>query len=311
MKLRTFAATALQFALLSCSSSSEEAKQLNGFELTDLKIEEEAILPGGPPRDGIPSIDKPQYISPDKADFMKPDDMVLSFTQGNVTRAYPLRVLVWHEIVNETIDGRPILVTYCPLCGTAMVFDRKVADKVRSFGVSGLLYQSDVLMYDRESESLWSQLEMKAVSGPLSGTKLKWLASEHLTWETWKEKHPNGEVLSTKTGFRRNYGGRAYASYFDSPSPIKPVPKTRTELPEKDWVVGVLLGEHAVAFPVKDLEKSPKAVHTLGDQKVTLSYDPKSRLATATTADGEEIPNVTLFWFAWQAFHPQTELWRP
>jgi hypothetical protein len=138
---------------------------INGFKLTDLRIERDAIKSGGPPRDGIPSIDAPKFITPDKADFMKDDDIVLSYTHGETTRAYPLRVLVWHEVVNETIADKPILVTYCPLCGTAMIFDRKVGDKVRTFGVSGLLYQSDVLMYDREDESLWSQLKMEAVSG--------------------------------------------------------------------------------------------------------------------------------------------------
>lgn len=165
---------------------------INGFKLTDLRIEREAIKSGGPPRDGIPSIDKPKYIAPAKADFMKDDDIVLSYTHDGSTRAYPLRVLVWHEIVNETINGKPILVTYCPLCGTAMIFDRKVGGKVRAFGVSGLLYQSDVLMYDREDQSLWSQLSMKAVSGPLSATDKdgKELPTVTLFWFAWQAFNP-------------------------------------------------------------------------------------------------------------------------
>jgi hypothetical protein len=214
-------------ATLSSLAIAEDT--VNGFKLTDLRIERDAIKSGGPPRDGIPSIDAPKFIAPDKADFMQDGDIVLSFTHGETTRAYPLRILVWHEIVNETVAGKPILVTYCPLCGTAIIFDRKVGGKVRTFGVSGMLYQSGVLMDDREDESLWSQLKMEAVSGPLSGTKLEWLASEHLTWKAWKAKYPKGEVLSTDTGHERDYKGRAYASYFTSPNIMFPVPKHRDE----------------------------------------------------------------------------------
>jgi hypothetical protein len=280
---------------------------VNGFKLTDLRIDREAIKSGGPPRNGIPSIDAPKFIAPDKADFMRDDDIVLSFTHDGTTRAYPLRILVWHEIVNETINGKPTLVTYCPLCGTAMIFDRKVGGKVRTFGVSGMLYQSDVLMYDREDESLWSQLKMEAVSGPLSGTKLEWLPSEHLTWKAWKAKYPKGEVLSTEAGHQRNYLGHAYASYFGSPNVMFPVPKHRDELLDKAWVVGVVHQGRAVAFPITRLEQTNEAEHA----GVHLKFDPVSRLATATDAKGNELPTVTVFWFAWQAFYPQTTLWKP
>lgn len=284
---------------------------INGFKLTDLRIELDAIKSGGPPRDGIPSINKPKFISPAKAGFMKDDDIVLSFTEGKVTRAYPLRVLVWHEIVNETIDGRPILVTYCPLCGTAMIFDRTVKGKVRNFGVSGLLYQSDVLMYDRESESLWSQLEMQAVSGTLSGTELEWLPSRQMTWKAWKAQHPDGEVLSTDTGHKRDYGANAYAAYFRSGDTLFPVPKTREDLPQKDWVVGVIANGEAMAFPVELLAKHRKAELRGSKGVVRVSYDPDSRLAIATGGDGKTMPTVTVFWFAWQAFNPETSVWKP
>jgi hypothetical protein len=290
-----------------CASFATGAETVNGFKLTDLRVERAAIKSGGPPRDGIPSIDDPKFVTPAKADFMKDDDLVLSFTEGTTTRAYPLRILVWHEIVNETIAGRPILVTYCPLCGTAMIFNRKVAGEIRTFGVSGLLYQSDVLMYDRQSESLWSQLKMESVSGPLSGKELELLPSAHLTWKAWKKKHPDGGVLSAATGHERNYRGDAYASYFASPNTMFPVPRKRDELLDKAWVVGVIVAGKPVAFPVSRLEKTREASH----DGVRLKYDPESRLATASDAAGKEIPTVTVFWFAWQAFYPQTTLWKP
>ena len=309
MKPHLFAAL---FALALCGQArAGDAPVINGFELSSLRIERDAIKSGGPPRDGIPSIDKPKFIAPEKADFMKDDDLVLSFTEGKTTRAYPLRVLVGHEIVNETIAGRPILVTYCPLCGTAMIFERNVKGKVRSFGVSGLLYQSDVLMYDRESESLWSQLKMESVSGPLSGTPLKLLPSAHLTWKSWKKKHPQGEVLSTNTGHVRDYTKDAYASYFKSPDTMFPVPNTRKELPKKDWVIGVILNGKAVAFPVTALAEKREGIYRADSFEVRVKYNPDSRLAVATEGNGGEIPSVTVYWFAWQAFHPQTVVWQP
>jgi hypothetical protein len=295
------------FALLPLALQAADPPERNGFKLTDLKIPLEEIRSGGPPRDGIPSIDEPKFIAPAEADFMKDDDLVLSYTHDGKTRAYPLRILVFHEIVNETLAGKPILVTYCPLCGTAMIFDRKVGGKIRTFGVSGMLYQSDVLMYDREDESLWSQLKMQAVSGPLSGTALTLLPSAHLTWKAWKKKYPDGEVLSTDTGHNRNYGARAYARYFDSPDTAFPVPAHRDELPKKDWIVGVIADGKAVAFPVKDLAKSRTATQA----GVTVTYDPDSRLATARDAADAGLPTTTAFWFAWQAFYPDTALWKP
>ena len=183
-----------------------QAQEMNGFDLSKATIPNKEIHSGGPGRDGIPSIDAPKFIAAAQVDFLRDDDSVVSLSRGGKSRAYPLRILVWHEIVNDKFGGDEIAVTYCPLCGTAMVFNRKIAGKVRTFGVSGLLYQSDVLMFDREKESLWSQLKMQAVSGGDAGSDLTWLPSEQMSWKAWRAKNPDGEVLSTATGHRRNYG---------------------------------------------------------------------------------------------------------
>lgn len=137
----------------------------NGFDVSHSSVPIAEILAGGPGRDGIPAIDRPRFVMPEQALFLNDDDQVLSVTIDGETRAYPLRILVWHEIVNDKIGTTPIAVTYCPLCGTGMVFSREVDAREVDFGVSGLLYQSDMLMYDRQTESLWSQLEMKAIAG--------------------------------------------------------------------------------------------------------------------------------------------------
>jgi len=309
MTLRAFSVFAL--ALLLAAPLPAGAEQRNGFDLSNATIPVAEILGGGPPRDGIPSIDAPKFIRPADAAFLRDDDIVLSLTRGAATRAYPLRVLVWHEVVNDTLGGEAVAVTYCPLCGTGMVFDRDIGGKVRTFGVSGLLFQSDVLMYDRQRESLWSQLKMQSVSGPDAGTKLRWLPSEHLTWKAWKAKHPAGEVLSTDTGHPRNYDGAAYAEYFAREETMFPVPKTRTEFPNKTWVLGVIVNGKAKAYPVEKLPDGKAVEDKLGGEPVSITFHHAERRPEVRDAKGQPLPAVMVFWFAWQAFYPGTEIWKP
>ena len=284
---------------------------MNGFDLSDIAVERSEIVSGGPPRDGIPSIDKPQFIPVERVDFLKDDDIVIGLAIKGTARAYPTRILVWHEIVNDVVAGQAVAVTYCPLCGTAMVFHRGTGVQTRSFGVSGLLYRSDVLMYDRESESLWSQLAKRAISGPALGEELVWLPSEHLTWKAWREKYPEGEVLSKETGHHRNYGGKAYASYFSSDTTMFPVPHTRTEFANKAWVIGVVIDGAAKAYPVEMMPDGKEIQDRVGQQQITISYDAEKRFPQVSAIGGEVIPSVMAFWFAWQAFYPDTEVWTP
>lgn len=284
----------------------------NGFDIANAIILPEEILSGGPGRDGIPSIDKPKFVSSRPALFLHDDDLVVSVTIDGETHAYPLRVLIWREIVNDEIQKQPIAVTYCPLCGTAMVFRRRFGEETLSFGVSGLLYQSDVLMYDRQTKSLWSQLAMKAVAGPSVNTPLEWLPSEQMTWKAWKEKYPHGEVLSTETGAQRDYSSSAYASYEQSPDTMFPVPTYRAELPKKDWVVGVIVDGVARAYPLKSLPAGQTVRDQFNSSALEITFDPASQLAEVRRAEsGEVLPSVKVYWFAWQAFYPKTELWKP
>ena len=295
--------------LLSALNNELMAQTKNGFDLSNASINKEEIFSGGPPRDGIPSIDQPKFIPVEKVDYLKDDDIVIGLVRGETARAYPTRILVWHEIVNDTIEGEAVAVTYCPLCGTAMVFEREIDGKELTFGVSGLLYHSDVLMYDRESESLWSQLAMKAVTGKAKGKELKWLPSAHITWKAWRDQHPNGEVLSTDTGYRRDYGGEAYSSYFSSGEPMFPVPQTRGELTNMEWVIGIVVDGKAKAYPAKELPKDHAIEDNLGSKQFIVSYDHKNRHPQVIGSDGKVISSVMVFWFAWQAFYPRTELW--
>lgn len=283
---------------------------MNGFDLTTALIPVDAVLSGGPPRDGIPSIDQPKFTSPDAARYLSGPDRVISVTLGGRTRAYPLRILAQHEIVNDEIAGVPIAVTYCPLCGTAMVFKRQVGDRVLTFGVSGLLFHSDVLMYDRQTESLWSQLEMRAVTGPLAGTSLEWLPSEHLRWDAWRERTPSGEVLSTDTGFDRDYRRVPYRGYERSAESMFPVPAYRSELPKKECVLGVLVNGIPKAYPINRLRSAGPVKDVIAGSEIEVEYDSEAELATVREVDGgRTVPSVRVYWFAWQAFHPTTELW--
>lgn len=306
-----FITSTLGLAVALLASVPLHGQSINGFDISNATIPRSEIMSGGPPRDGIPSIDKPKFVPAAKADFLRDDDIVIGLVRGEVARAYPLRILVWHEIVNDMIGGDPVAITYCSLCGTSMVFDGRVGGRPRSFGVSGLLYNSDVLMYDRESESLWSQIAMKAVSGPDVGKKLTWLPSEHMTWKAWREKHPGSQVLSPDTGHQRDYAANAYASYFASEQTMFPVPHTRRELPNKEWVLGVLIDGEAKAFPVDKLANGQVVKDQVGGKELSILWDAAARRPTVRDAGGADIPAVMVFWFAWQSFYPETALWKP
>lgn len=290
-------------------ASAASAAEKLGFKLNNATIPIADIRAGGPPRDGIPSIDRPKFIAAARVKYLVPDDMVVSFSHAGETRAYPLRILVWHEIVNDRFGDLAINVSYCPLCGTAMVFDRTIDGRTLEFGVSGLLYQSDVLMYDRQTESLWSQLEMAAVSGPQVGRKLRLLPAQHMTWRAWKKEHPNGLVLSTDTGHDRDYGRQPYADYEQSPRLIFPVNSNRTDLPTKAWVAGVVINGVARAYPHDRLPDGISIEDTVGGTPVRIRFDRASRRFAITDADGAPVPFTPAYWFAWQAFHPDTTVW--
>jgi Protein of unknown function (DUF3179) len=283
----------------------------NGFDLSNLTIRRDELVRGGPPRDGIPSIDQPRFIKASDVNFLRDGDRVLSVKLDNEVRAYPLRILNWHEIVNDQIGDRAIAVAYCPLAGAGIVFDRRVNGRKLSFGVSGLLYQSDLVMYDRETESLWPQIATRAVSGPLAGAELRWLPSEDVTWRAWREAHLNDKVLSTETGYARDYSGDAYASYQHSSETTFPVRWNRPELPKKSWVVGVIVNHKPKAYPLDALEKEPRVRDNVADQQIQIAYNPRTRRAEIiNTQDGAAVPCTIVYWFAWQAFYPKTELFQ-
>lgn len=284
------------------------SSKLNGFDLSDALVPTQSIESGGPGRDGIPAVDKPRFISADDADFLKPSDRVLGIYRNGIARAYPVAILNWHEIVNDRYRGESIVVTYCLLCGTGMAFIAEAGGKTLDFGVSGLLYNSDVLLYDRQTESLWSQLLHQAVTGPLRGHTLTMIPLTHTTWEDWQRQFPNTDVLSTDTGYQRDYRLDPYPGYARSGRIGHRVSHRDARYPPKEPVIGILIGDSAKAYPFSTLATTEGEVHdTLGDQHIIVRYDARHRTGTVYDAvSGDQLPSVIAYWFAWYTFYPET-----
>jgi len=292
--------------MLACGTAFGE------FALEPASIPIAEILSGGPGKDGIPAILEPNFVAVEAVTFPKADDRVAGLGLGSAARAYPLPILNWHEAVNDRIDGIPVLVTYCPLTGSVVAFDRRVDTETLTFGVSGRLYQSNVLLYDHQSMSLWSQLAARAVTGPRSPTALRRIPIEVTTWGDWRLRNPEGRVLSLDTGHVRDYGRDPYATYATSPRIMFPIAHTDARRAPKDWVLGVQVGEHRRAYALADLPADKEFADTLGGRQFAITVDRHNRSAGLRATDGDTAPVVVIaYWFAWAAFHPGTDLYKP
>ncbi len=288
---------------------------LPAFDLTNLTLPAEAVRAGGPRKDGIPALTDPGFLDAAEAKFLKPQDRIIGIAWDGRAKAYPLKILDYHEVVNDTLADQAIAVTYCPLCDSAVVFSRVHQGRILELGVSGLLYNSNVLVYDRGelgAESLWSQLMSRAVSGPQATRVLRRLPLEVTTWDAWRRRWPQTQVLSDRTAHQRTYDGTIYASYFEREDLYFPVDSTDERLPPKTAVLGVVCGRQAIAFPVQTLLASGQTEHSvqLEGRRFTVVADPAARSLRIEDAD-PALEWVYAFWFAWSAFYPDTQLWSP
>ncbi|MGH1462217.1 MAG: DUF3179 domain-containing protein [Neptuniibacter sp.] len=283
----------------------------NGFDLSNSTIPKQLILPGGPARDGIPAIDSPRFESAAVVDWLEDEDQVLSISINNEHRAYPISILNWHEIVNDRIGSQSVVISYCPLCGTGMAFNSQVQGETLDFGVSGLLYNSDVLLYDRQSESLWSQLKHEAVSGPSVGAKLEHLPMSQLTWAEWKQRYPTGQVLSRDTGFLRDYSRSPYGDYNQSLVLYFPVEFLSQRYHPKERVLGVEVAGKYRAYPFSELAKSGggELSEIFNGRELRIKYNSESRTGEVIDEKNSQLwPTVNAFWFAWFTFHSDTSV---
>jgi hypothetical protein len=298
-------------AVLVLTAVSAGAADFNGFDMTGSLIPLDEIHQGGPPRDGIPAIDRPRFLMGARADHMRPWDEILGIVVDGEAKAYPIRIMNWHEIVNDRIGGQPIAVTYCPLCGTGIALVAEAGGRELRFGVSGLLYNSDLLSYDRETESLWSQISRKAITGTMKGEKLRMLPLTRTTWSAWRLAHPQTLVLSEETGYRRDYDRSPYGDYAVERGLYFPVSAESRRYHPKETVLGVDIDGHFKAYPFVELRKAETAsiADTVGGRPVDVRFDRANESATLHDADGRQLPAITVFWFAWYAFHPKTEVY--
>lgn len=220
-------------------------------------IELDELQQGGPGKEGIPAIARPVFVKTGHArQWLKPNEPVISLTANDEAKAYPLQILIWHEIVNDTIAGVPVAVTFCPLCYSANAFDRTVQTRTYTFGVSGMLRHSDMVMFDRQTESLWQQISGQAIVGDMVGSRLKRLPAQIISFEQFRSAYEQGLVLSRNTGFRRDYGRNPYAGYDDiSQAPFMYRGEKDGRLMPMEKVVAVSIEESDKAYPYSVTQK--------------------------------------------------------
>ncbi len=293
-----------------CSQGSGH-RVSNEFDLSNAAIPVDEIRSGGPPKDGIPAISDPTMIAAGEANFLNPTDRVIGVVNGDVARAYPLAILNYHEIINDQLGEQPVAVSYCPLCDSVSAFDRTTSVGVREFGVSGLLYNSNVLMYDRNdsTESLWSQLKRESVAGTQVGEQLRLLPVELTTWAEWQTRHPTTTVMSNETGHPRDYTGAPYGRYFSSDSLMFPVDQADARFPNKQRVLGVLVDGKSRAYPSSAFDvQTTRIADKLVGKRIVIEFNPDTESLRVAEAD-EGVTWMYSFWFAWYAMYPETSVY--
>ena len=310
------------------------------------------IVSGGPPPDGIPSIDNPKFVSIEEADRNLEDaELVLGLNINGDIRAYPLQILVWHEIVNDKVGNTAVTVTYCPLCFTNQVFNLTMNDgQILEFGTSGKLYNSNLVMYDRTTKSLWSQAMSQAIVGELAGIKLERIPFDVAYWKDWKQLYPDSKVLSKDTGSSRPYGADPYGDYYTNGDVLFPVSNSDDRLGLKEIVIGLenkgqykayklqeienkkVLNDQVNGKPIALMSLHPFMVRTynpvVDGQVLEFNYNEKDQnfidiqtgslwnfegKAVSGHMKGKELTRLPFdegFWFEWVAFHPTTELYQ-
>jgi uncharacterized protein DUF3179 len=266
------------------------------FDVTRHIIPLDEIQGGGPPKNGIPALDHPAFVTASEADqTIKAQDMILGVEFSGVAKAYPVRILNWHEVVNDDAGEQPILVSWCPLCGSGLVYDPRADGRRYTFGVSGLLYQQNLLFFDHETESLWSQLRGQSVAGPLAGTSLRLLPVTMTTWRSWKAEHPQTLVLSFQTGYKRDYSRDPYRDW----------------LLDRRMALVISRNGQTKIYPYSELKKAGPALQDdLAGLMFTILFDAKQQSATVKPSSGETPPHFVAFLGNVRAFYPNAAVYK-
>jgi hypothetical protein len=281
---------------------------------------------GGPGKDGIPALDHSRFAPASSIDWLALREPVIELAVGSDVRAYPLQILIWHEIVNDRVGGVPVAVTFCPLCDTGIAFDRRVHSRTLLFGTTGNLRNSDLVMYDRQTESWWQQFGGEALVGRYMGTRLRQLPARIIAWRDFERLHPHGLVLTRATGFSRPYGQNPYTGYDDaSTPPFFPVAHSHDHrLAPKERVVFLERGSETVAVPFSVLRRRRLVRLSVGGHHLVVRWHPgvASALDSVSISRGRDVGSATVtehgypvvfdepFWFAVAAFRPGTKIVR-
>ena len=257
------------------------------------------IRSGGPPRDGIPPIDFPRFESVSSGPtLLRDNEPVISLEINGEAKAYPLGILIWHEIVNDEIGGVPVTVTYCPLCNTAIVFDRRVDGQILDFGTSGNLRNSDLIMWDRQTESWWQQITGQAIVGSLTGTILKFIPAPLVSWADFRDSFADGQVLSRDTGYAKNYDLPPYRGYDELDNrPFLFAGQIDDRLAAMERVVGLSVGDEDVAYPFALFESVPVVNDMVGGQDLAIFYvgDTLSVFKDFRAVDNRQVGSTGVF----------------
>lgn len=292
--------------------SDREIFTTNGIKHS-VKLDQ--IVGGGPEQDGIPSIDDPKFISANDAqDFLNDTDVGIAFKLNGVNRFYPFKILVFHEIVNDTIDGERVLITYCPLCLSGIVFDPVVNGEHVEFGTSGKLWNSNLVMYDRKTNSLWSQILGEAIQGEATGTQLRVLPFDQMRFGEWKNKYPDGDVLSKDTGAIRFYGRDPYGDYYSTPGTYFPIAVQDKRLADKTYILGVVIDGKSKAYVPESIKQQGTIIDEFNGNTIVAQYEKDLDVVRMyiknDSGNLERLNPMPSFWFAWSAAHQETELYK-
>lgn len=309
----TLAASAQQVAPHSASEAplprERDPKRLYGFSVAKTLVDAARILPGGPGRDGIAAVDAPTFASIEAADAVAPETPVVGVAIAGDARAYLLPILEYHQVVNDEVGGVPVAVTFDPLTGVARVFERKVGARTLRFGVSGLLYNAGFLLYDHETESLWSQYQGRAIAGELAGTKLRTLRVRQEDFATWRKREPKTRILIPPDAKKHDYNESPYSRYAEEDDSIFPVEARDRRFHAKELVVGVVVDGKARAYLASLLTRNGgRAEDRFEGREISVSYESDRGVFEWQAPDDVEVTES--YWFAWKAFHPDTEIWK-
>ena len=293
--------------------SLASARTINGFPVDNSTVPVEHLKRAAPAKDSIPALDAPRFVAAAEVAHLADTDEVFSLSVKGETRAYPLRVLVWHEVVNDRFGDQAVTVTYSALTGTVLAFAETEPREPEGFGVSGILYNSGLLFYDRATLSLWSQLKGSAISGPRQGEELVGVAGDRQTWASWKAEYPAGTVLWPDNDRAADYEGEwPYGDYAEKEATIFPFDINRRDFKTKVRLVGLVWEGKARAWPVEKLALRESFYDSIGSRQLKITYDAKAQKTQIRDLMTRELlPAVSVYWFAWQAFYPDTSVWLP